>query len=190
MASRIPAWCKPTSSAKWHTEPLEDTELQVSLNMHEDWSQTPIRLTTTLDIEHRYAGRTADEWLIINMMPKADPKADIKHWVDAFIKTLGFPIVGLSRHTDYTPVLLDWQIFNVPNSLVTRLGVDEVHLFEGVGRIPDLMRIYILLARRGTVAWKVTLTLASACLPGTNLPTITINDHVRAGATFGTLQFL
>jgi hypothetical protein len=190
MAGIVPVWCYRTASPGWHTRKLEDTDLRVVLNIHTGWSQRPTRINNPLDVEHRYAGRTPDEWLILNRMPDADPTADMTHWVNLFIAATGFPIIGLASHPDYQPNLLEWQEFEVAESLSKTLDVDEVHLFEGVGRIPEVMRIYIMLARRGTIAWKVTLTLASACLPGTDFQVITLNDHVRAGTTFGSLKFL
>ena len=53
-----------------------------------------------------------------------------------------------------------------------------------------LTRIYILMARRGELAWKVTLCFESAVLPGMPEPMVAANDHVRAGASLGYLRFL
>lgn len=54
----------------------------------------------------------------------------------------------------------------------------------------EFEHVYIVMARRANFAWKVTLSFESACLPGVPESVVASNDHVRAGATFGSLRFL
>lgn len=189
MGDALPIWCEMASLPAWKTVPLHDPTLQVQLHIHEDWNPTPQVNETPLDIEHRYAGRTPDEWLIINKMPAADPHADMTNWVNAFVQTTGFPIIGINTTPDTQPELLAWDTWATSDATRQHYDVDEIHLLEGVGQIPELVRMFFVLARRDTVAWKVALVLPSACLPGTDIETLIANDYVRAGAILGSLHF-
>jgi len=189
MADGLPIWCEMASLPAWQTVPLHDTHMQVQLHIHEDWNTTPQQYQTPLDSEHRYAGRTPDEWLIINKMREADPNGNITNWVNAFIQTTGFPIIGINTTSGYKPQLLSWESWATSEATRQHYDVDEIHLFEGVGQIPEWVRIFVILARRDTVAWKVALVIPTACMPGTDMETIIANDYVRAGAIFGALDF-
>ena len=189
MADVFPVWCKPATLDMWQTRLLEVEALHCALPIHEDWAHEPKVVTTPMDVEHQYHGRNAAERLHINRMPDADPQADITNWVNGILKLTGFPILALGVNRDNPPQLLQWNTVPASDSLLEQLAVDELVLFEGLARIPDLMRMYMLLARRDTTAWKITLTLASALLPGADEELIAANDHARAGATFGYLQF-
>jgi hypothetical protein len=188
MADVFPLWCKPVTLDTWRTRLLEVETLHCTLPIHEDWAQEPKVLTTPMDVEHQYQGRVNTERLILNMMPDADPHADITNWVNGIMRLTGFPIAAFFN-PDNPPQLLQWDTVAAADSLMEQLAVDELVLFEGLARIPDLMRMYILLARRDTTAWKITLTFGSAVLPGSDAEIVALNDHIRAGATFGYLQF-
>ncbi|MDQ7025021.1 MAG: hypothetical protein Q9P01_01435 [Anaerolineae bacterium] len=190
MLDTIPTWCKPVSLDMWQTRLLEDAALRCSLPIHEDWSRQAKELVTPMDVEHQYSGRNAAERLIINMMADADPESDMTNWVTAIMKLVGFPILALGLNHENPPHLLEWQAVAVSDALLGQYAVDELHLFEGLARIPDLTRLYMLLARRDSIAWKITLTLNSALLPDSDSAMIASNDHARAGATFGNLHFL
>jgi hypothetical protein len=138
---------------------------------------------------HTFRGLCSSDWLTVSLMQPADPVADIRNWVEAMLHLTGFPIV---TQADHRPTLLEWQDQGACPSLADRLQVEAAHVYQGVAWLPttppELSRIYLLLARRGSHAWKITLSLLSACPPGTAEDQIMINDHVRAGATFGTLE--
>ncbi len=106
----------------------------------------------------------------------------------------GFPVIALTQPGAPPPALLKWQYEGAFPALAKRLGADEAHLYSGLARLPgtppELARLYMLLARRDTQAWKVTLSFASACPPGMPEEFVISNDHVRAGATFGDLRLL
>ena len=188
MTEIFPLWCKPAILDMWQTRLLDVEALHCALAIHEDWAHEPKVVTTPMDTEHQYHGRNAAEGLYINMMPDAGPQADITNWVNSIMKLTGFPILGLGLNRDNPPQLLQWNTVPASDSLIEQLAVDELVLFEGLARIPDLMRMYMLLARRDTTAWKITLTLASAVLPGADAEIVAANDHVRAGTSFGYLQ--
>ena len=67
-------------------------------------------------------------------------------------------------------------------------------LYQGLAELQtrpvEYGRLYFLLAQRGRFAWKVGLSLLTACFPGSPEKLIRKNDHVRAGATFGALALL
>jgi hypothetical protein len=92
------------------------------------------------------------------------------------------------------PRLMEWRYLGTCSSLSERLAVDGTHLYQGLAMLPgtssELARFYVLLARRGTSAWKISLSFMSACLPGMDEEMVISNDHVRAGATFGYLRLL
>jgi len=184
----IPTWCEPSSPEMWKTRPLKDDAMRYSLAIPADWAEAPQVRTTKLETEHQYTGRTPGENLFINLMPNADPQADITNWANAIIRIMGFPVVAMVG--DPRPELLRWDAVPAPSTLAEQWNVDELHLFEGMAKMPGLIRIYMLLARRATTAWKITLTLDSACPPGTVPEIVERSDHVRAGATFGALRLL
>ena len=118
----------------------------------------------------------------------------MRNWVDAIVSMSGFPVPAMQHAADASLRLLEWQYQGNGQPLTERLAVDETHLYQGLAMLaakpPELARIYILLARHGTLAWKDSLSLLSACPPGTPEEMIAANDHVRARATFGDLRFL
>ena len=73
------------------------------------------------------------------------------------------------------------------------LRVDEAHTYTGLAKYPAqghavLGRIYVVMARRKTFAWKLALSIETACFDGMPEEKVYSQDHVRAGAVFGTLQ--
>jgi hypothetical protein len=46
------------------------------------------------------------------------------------------------------------------------------------------------MARRKTLAWKLALSIETACFDGMPEEKVYSQDHVRAGAILGTLKFL
>jgi hypothetical protein len=145
-----------------------------------------------MQVEHVYRGVYASEWLTVAFMEQADPAGNLRNWIEAVVSMTGFPILAMQQAIDPPPELLEWQYTGAYPTLSERLGVDETFLYHGAaklpGKPPELARIYALLARRGTLAWKVCLAFNSACPPGMPEEMIVSNDHVRAGATFGCLQ--
>jgi hypothetical protein len=53
---------------------------------------------------------------------------------------------------------------------------------------PPLRRVYVAAFRKETFAWLITLVIETAALPGMPQQVIEVNDHVRAGASYGHVQ--
>jgi hypothetical protein len=194
LSVEVPAWFEPASLEHWPTRLVESSALHYSLPLRQGWDSAPQVSEAPLEIEHVFRGPAASDCLVIGFMDRADPAADIRNWVEAIITMTGFPLPSLQQVGGASPRLLEWETLGARPPLAQRLGVEEAYPYQGLamlpGRPPELARFYILLARRETFAWKVSLSLYSACPPGTSEQIVVANDHVRAGATFGSLRFL
>lgn len=188
-----PVWLEPVNLDDWPTQRVESSLLHYIVPIRVGWSTTPQVNETPMGVEYIFQGVYPSEWLVVSFMPKADPAANLRNWVDAVTNITGFPIGPMSQASP-APKLLEWQYEGTCAPLADRLAVDETHLYRGLGmlpgRPPELARFYILLARRGALAWKISLSFMSACLPGTDEDVVAENDHVRAGATLGHLRLL
>lgn len=187
----IPAWASPGADPRWPTRIVESRELGYRLPRPERYERGPLRARTPVDDEDQYLGPEPGEWLSIRCMPRADPGREIGDWVEAFLRLIGVPTLV----PDQVPArLVEWRPAASCPALAHRLGVDETRLYTGLARLdvaggpPCFARLYGVLARRGTWAWKVDLALASACLPGAPAPLVAANDHVRAAASLGALE--
>lgn len=162
--------------------------------MRKGWNSTPLVEERYPQVEHIFRGMYPSELLVVSFMDKANPASNIRNWVEAIVSMTGFPILSLQHSCEPQPELLEWQYQGSCSPLTQRLGVEETYLYQGLAKlpinVPELARFYILLARRNTLAWKVSLSFMSACTPGTPQEIIADNDHVRAAATFGGLCLL
>ena len=194
MTEQVPVWAEPITLEGWPTYVVDSTALRYALPIREGWNPIPEVEELPMQVEHVYRGVYASEWLTVAFMEKADPSSNLRNWIDAVVRMVGFPILAMHQASDPPPELIEWQYVGAYPALSERLGVDETFLYHGAaklpGRPPELARIYTLLARRGTMAWQVNLSFNSACPPGMPEEMIVSNDHVRAGATFGYLRFL
>lgn len=190
----IPLWLQPVQLEEWPTQMIENAALGYHLPIPPGWQINPMVNQTDLEIEHIFRGDAVSEGLLISCMNQADPRSNLCTWVEAFLSLTGFPILALKQSSDPPPELLEWQYQGNCPALTERLNCDETHLYQGLaqfpGKPPELARLYILLARRNSVAWKVSLSLMSACLPGMPEEKVASNDHLRAGAIFGELCLL
>ena len=192
MSQPIPVWLEPTTLKNWPTRPIKRDDLGYMLPLPTPWNRKPEVTKTALDITHIYRGTHPLELLSITFMPNANPTAKMVNWVEVGIRMTGFPILEMaSLNEGKPPKLLEWTYLGMCESLNKRLAVEETHLYSGLGSItgrpPMLARIYIILARRETLAWKASLSFISACWPRTPEETVIANDHVRAGAILGHL---
>lgn len=192
MNSFMPEWLQPALLEAWPTQLIQTTDLHYALSLRQGWVLQPVQLPSVVDREHVFRGQFLSEWLTINFMDEANAQSDLREWVEAFLRLTGFPSWPIAQACPSPPFLLEWHDEGSCPPLAQRLSVDETYLYQGLAALPnhpsELARLYILLARRGTHAWKITLSLLSACPPGTPAEIIQSNDHVRAGATFGTLE--
>ncbi|RPI80270.1 MAG: hypothetical protein EHM41_23050 [Chloroflexi bacterium] len=193
MENQVPIWTEPTDLGKrWPVREVESPKLSYHFALPSGWERQAQAAETQLYSEETYHGGAVSELASVSYMPQADPDGDIRNWVEGVLAVAGFPIPELAKGSP--PELLEWAYEGSWPALTGRLGVDECHTYQGLAYLPEtegeVARFYILLARRGQQAWKVTLSFLSACLPGTEDQEVYENDHVRAGATFGALKFL
>lgn len=190
----LPAWLRPATLDGWPTQMIVDTGVRVALPIRRQWSPSPLVQRSPVDLEHAYPGVYPSEWCIVNFMEHADPAQDIRTWLDAILQLTGFPVPRLAEPYPTSPALLAWESLGPCPAYAAHLDADEAHLYQGLAHLPDkpaeVARIYVVLLRSGTRAWKITLSFMSACLPGTPEEMVESNDHVRAGATFGYLCLL
>lgn len=188
----IPVWASPAADPRWPTRIVASEALGYRVPRPAHYDRGPVRETTAVDEEDAYLGGSPEEWLSIRRMAAADPRHELGNWVEAFLRLTGLPTIVPSPAVRGR--LAEWRPLGACASLAARLAVDETRLFTGLVALaapdgpPAFARLYVVLARRGTWAWKVCLALASACLPGTPEPRVAANDHVRAGASLGGLE--
>lgn len=123
-------------------------------------------------------------------MDKADDTSDMTTWVEAFRAMTGFPVL---LKLDPMPQLARWTYLGKLSGLAKMLRADEAHAYTGLAKYTEagstvLGRIYIVMARRKTFAWKLALSIETACFDGMPEERVYSQDHVRAGAIFGTLK--
>ncbi len=175
----------------WPTQVVTNVDLGYSMALNSMWKRSPELEKTPMYIEESFHGFGASDLAIVSFMPKTDPAGNIRNWVEGTLAMAGFPILSLVKEAP--PQMMEWAYEGSWPVYASQLGVDECHTYQGLARIPgpdmELARMYFLLARRGEHAWKITFSILSACLPGTDAETVYRNDHVRAGASFGTLKF-
>jgi hypothetical protein len=193
MNIKAPIWTHPVDLGRmWPTQVVTNPDLRYSMAMPMMWERAPELEKTAMYVEELFHGFAASDLASFSFMPKADPSGNIRNWVDGTLAMAGFPIVSLVKETP--PQMMEWAYEGNWPEYAKQLGLDECHTYQGLARIPgpemELARMYFLLARRGSQAWKITFSILSACLPGTDADTLYRNDHVRAGASFGTLKFL
>ena len=188
-----PRWTAYVEHPMWPVSERTSAALRYRLHLHEEWQATPREIESPLDVEHRYAGLNRPDYLTINFMPNADPDADITNWLDAIVALVGYPMLAFARDSDL-PQLVAWQNLGQFPAVAGKLDVDQVWLYEGLIQLQappiEFGRLYFLLAQRETVAWKIGLSIFTACLPGTPDEMVYKNDHIRAAATFGSIQLL
>jgi hypothetical protein len=186
----LPPWLQESDPAGWPTKLLKSETLRYALRIPEHWSSEAEVRGTSREIEHIYRGKRDAEWLIISFMDKANAESNMTNWVELSLAISGFPIItGLNP----PPNLREWNYLGRLSALAKKLDVDEAHAYrataEYLGSQPTTIgRLYIIMARRKSFAWKFALSIETACLGGMPEARITSQDHVRAGAIFGRLQ--
>jgi hypothetical protein len=116
----------------------------------------------------------------------------LRNWVDATVAMTGFPVAALAAACPSPPRLRAFAPCPLTAAAARALRLDELVLYEGLATIPtsppELARLYLLLGRRGQRAWKIELTLTSACPPDAPYRKVAASDHRRAGAVLGGLS--
>lgn len=158
------------------------------------WDPEPRQHLGLYEFEHIFDGPVPVDRLAISVLPAAVPGDDLRLWVDAALAATGFPVPALADDPADVPLLLEWEPLGPTGLLTARLAVDEACLYQGLARLAAptamLARIYVLLARRGSWAWQIALSIESACPPGTDELMVAANDHARGACVFGGLELL
>jgi hypothetical protein len=191
LVKDFPIWCQTAALEGWQTEAIALPEVHCQLAVPQHWHPSVQLIRTPFEVEQRIQGQNWGEMLSLSLMEQSDPTADICNWVDGITQIIGFPILALQKDEMF-PELLEWNCEGSSPALTEHLQVDETYLYQGLARLPgspaEMIRLYLLLARREQRSWKVSLSFLSACLPGLPEGTVIRNDHVRAGAVFGGLK--
>jgi len=132
-----------------------------------------------------FRGENAEDWFVASFMTSAVPGHDMTNWVRPVLALTGFPELALQP----LPTLLGWEACEVGAAYASRLGLDEVHTFVGLAKFPSsLSRLYLLLARKGHLAWKLFLSVRTSAGAGHELVCMRDDDR-RAAIVFGSLDF-
>jgi len=187
---QLPKWLEKSDPAGWPTVPLKSATLRYSLRIPKRWKSEAEVSGTSSEVGHIYYGPRSTEWLTISFMEKANATSDMRNWVDPILAMSGFPV---AINLDPPPRLARWTYLGKLPSVAKHLGVDEAHAYMGLAEYKDngvtiLGRLYMLMARRKNFAWKLALSIETACLDRAPPEMVDSQDHVRAGAIFGALR--
>lgn len=176
----------------WPTVPVVCNDLGYRLNVPQEWTIKPEIYEDGLQTTHTYWGNVSSDWLVISKLRGTGSSSDLETWLDTSMALVNFPVeVIASKTAAYN--LVQWLNVPIDEVLVTRLEVNRLILYEGLaemsGMYEEFTRLYVLLALRKDVAWRIALSFTSRCLPATPQSVVVENDHIRAGATFGSLHF-
>lgn len=197
MASNIdaelPLWLQRMELEEWPTQLFKSDLLHCSLQVPEWWQAEGEPHQSELETSQLLRGDDFTEFLEFHFMATAEPDAKITNWVDTLIAVTGLPNEAANTDETVSTKLLEWDYLGEFAPLKEKWGVDEAHLYQGLlvyqTDRPELARLYLILSRRGSLAWKIALSYRSACPPGMPQVMIDSNDHIRAGASFGYLSF-
>jgi hypothetical protein len=192
----LPVWAKDCTLETWPTKPIQSAALHYSMRIPQWWSTIKKVRGTTFELEHLYRGAsTCDaEWLIICFIE--DPvhyggMMGMCKGVSAMRALTGFPVLC---DLENRPNMVEdsFQPLGSVPSLAARLEAEEVTAFTCLGsyNAPKEMigRTYILLIRKGQLAWRISLSFLSECPQGVPERLLASKDHARAGAMLGTLR--
>ncbi len=190
------SWLEPVHLPHWPVQPVESDLLRYRISIPTHWSARPLTRQIGNVVQHAYCGPLPSEWCTIDYMAVADRTADIRMWQDSLVQLYGVPLPILSEPYFHAIPLLEWVYLGESSAYAERLGltIEPVHLYTGLVQLPEtppeLARIYVVLIQRECEAWKIAVTIASACLPGAPEDMVNANDHRRASAILGNLQLL
>lgn len=191
-------WLQTARPEGWEVRAVEDERLRYRLAVPEGWNAAPLEAGPN-EAGQLFRGDHSGERLAVAFMREADPAAALPNRVEADLRLRGYPVAELIPDSDPTPnsgpTMLEWKLEEGGPALRERFGVDELWLGSGLSKFRldremNLARLYVVLARRGDLAWRMGLSFLSASMPGSPEEMVIENDHVRAGAIFGPLRFL
>ncbi|PYH62046.1 toll/interleukin-1 receptor domain-containing protein [Aspergillus niger CBS 101883] len=193
--NELPVWLRDCTLQQWPTKPIKSAALRYALKLPERWDSSFTVRGTSRSIEHIYHGTPGidAERLMIEFLEDLNEHGDITKAVTVYMALIGMPVL---YDLVAQPTLLPgtWQYMGKLPSLITSLNADDACAYMGLARFQAsfnlLGRIYVVLVRKGTFRWKITLSFETACLPSMPEDIVNSNDHVRAGAILGSLQLL
>jgi hypothetical protein len=187
----LPRWLEPiTPIDQWQTTLQSAPSVGAALAVPDHWETVP---DSSLPETVVWRGVFPGEGLVVTRCDDVDPADDLAAWVMADVALVG------GCHPSLLPDAASsaprsWRVDNDDSTVDEHLDVDESRSATGLlaitGQRTEIVRAYVVVARRDTTAWKVTLQLASACLVGTDDDLVDANDHVRARAVLGHLELL
>ena len=186
MSRKMPIWLQSCKLENFPTRHMDNNIVQCRFSLPQTWEIIPELNETALVIEHVFQGEIPTDGLVMSFMEKADPQANLQDWVEVILGVTGFPILPINSQFATTSELLQWETLDNQDSFSERFQVDEMYLYEGlaqIGTLSTLVCLYVILARRGTHAWKIGLSLTST--RDDPMPT-----PQRSGAILGELSFL
>jgi|GEM_PF-5781396 len=190
-AADLPLWVQLSDLEDWPVENCTSQALHYSIPIRQGWYTRPTVNQTQMEVEHIFRGNNASEQLTVSFMSQANPEHPLRNWLEGMLLLTGFPLLSMQPDGQPPPQLLDWQYQGNCPTYAERLAVEEVHLYQGLAKLPDpaseLTRLYILLARRENFAWKIGLSLRSV---GSLEMSENPSAASIAGATFGSLRLL
>ncbi|GKZ64928.1 hypothetical protein AnigIFM50267_007084 [Aspergillus niger] len=191
--SELPVWLRDCTLQQWPTKPIKSAALRYALKLPERWDNSLTVRGTSYAIEHIYHGTPGidAERLMIEFLENMNEHGDITKAVTVYMALTGMPVLyDLVAQPKLLPGT--WQYMGQLPSLITRLNADDACAYMGLASFQAsfnlLGRIYVVVVRKGTFRWKITLSFQTACLPSMPEDIVNSNDHVRAGAILGSLQ--
>ncbi|WP_244930776.1 hypothetical protein [Nocardioides sp. W7] len=193
MTTQLPWLQLPaaSTSADWPTRVCEVPDLRARVGVPDSWRDQGTSSPPEGERSAVFRGDSPLDWLEIRHRVDVGSEA-LARWTDGVQGAIGFPVVPPGRLVLDLPELLSWPM---PGGVTDehdrdRLGLDELLGYEGLAAWDGRrLRLYVVLARRGDDAWRLTLGIESALLPGMPDDLVWSNDHVRAAAVFGALSF-
>ncbi len=191
--SELPLWLKPADPPGWPTIPIRSATLRYSMRLPQRWVSRPLVNGTELEVWHVYWGSTSQdaEWLYISFMENASEGDQLHKWVDFSMLLCDSPITQIHDDEARAPKRRTWDFLGRLPSLEAKMKADEAYGWMGTSTYQRdfvmLGRMYVILVRRKTFAWKIVLSFMTAVLEGMPEQFIKSNDHVRAGAVLGDL---
>jgi hypothetical protein len=175
----FPLWCRPTESPL----PPPTADLSCRIRPPFEWASIPSITSLAGVVQGVWPGVDARDALIVSFMPAAVPGHRMLTWVEAPILMIGYPEPAMKP----LPQLVFWESAPLPPALVTRHGANELHVLRGLARSElGTARLYTVLVRRDSHAWKLFLSLATDAGSGDELRHLR-DDDARAGGVFGPL---
>ena len=187
----LPRWLAPRLPIDgWQTNQQTVDAVGVGVAVPDHWAPQP---DTSMPGTVVWHGVFPGEGLAIARRDGVDPDDDLATWIHADVALTGGCHPALLPD-GATAEPRSWFADDDDPTVDEHLDVDESRGATGlvaiVGQRTEMVRGYVVVVRRDTTAWKVTLQVSSACLVGTDDDLVDSNDHVRARAVLGDLAFI